>query len=440
MNFPAPVTGQTGDAIAPELSSLLSRVYGTTAQRTIDLINRYAELYDLPSFEKEWSVDPQFLAHCAEAVNFVVVALYNSKREFFLVYSSSRLSATEPVGWRLLGGPIQDYKGESIEEAVNRIVKSEVGLEVAELEPIAKVRQTFRGSGNTIEHCGLAFIARAIGDLNVSRETTAVGWADRWKEFKFAATPPDQMAFLNREVFTVAIDRLTTKYFDPPLEEVEGARRPIFLRILHRFAFKPIMYWFGSKPLKRKVKDYIPGCNSVLDVSAGDDELVLEIAKNTCPGLCVANDIAWRQMAPLRAAARARALNVLFTNHNIAEIPFKKQFDVVVFKNSLHHARTKDELLAILARLKAISKRLLVVDIEDPKRSRLSWIVHLYYTRIYGDAGEHFFSQDQFRSLIQLVFTNAIKVTFDRVKTLKGTYMIAAVDLPESEDANSLGA
>jgi ADP-ribose pyrophosphatase YjhB (NUDIX family) len=166
---------QTPAATArPELSSLLARVYGTTAQRTVDLIHRYADLYSLPSFEKEWPVDPQFFAHCTKAISFVVIALYDSKREFFLVYSSSQLSANEVVGWRLIGGPIQDYKRETIEEAVNRIVKSEVGMEVAELEPIATVRQLFRWGGNSIEHYGLAFIARAVGELKTPR----------YKEFK----------------------------------------------------------------------------------------------------------------------------------------------------------------------------------------------------------------------------------------------------------------
>lgn len=238
------------------------------------------------------------------------------------------------------------------------------------------------------------------------------------------------MVFLNREVFLLAAKTLRQKYFEPPFEEVISALRPWPFRAFHRVIFKPLTYFLASKPLKKKITSFIREPKSVLDAAAGDDDFILEIAKHLGPDISVANDISWRQMAPLRRNAKARAMNIIFTNHNVAELPFVFQFDVVLSKNTLHHARSKDELLAILGRLRSVSKRLIIVDIENPKLAYLSRFFNLYYSHVYGDGDEchYFFTGHQFRKLMRLAFPNPNKTTFDKIHTIKGTYMIAVVD------------
>ncbi len=180
------------------LSSFLDTFYGTAAERTQRLIRKYATLYDLPTLRKEWRVDPRFFIHCQKApVNFVLVALYNNKKEILIVNSPTRLHEDEVVGHRLLGRPIFDEEGELIEEAVNRAVQQDVGLDIAELEPVAILENRFRWNGSEVEHLGIAFVAIGIGKM-VARTYGACEFTD---------DVPDKMAFQNREILCLARDR-----------------------------------------------------------------------------------------------------------------------------------------------------------------------------------------------------------------------------------------
>ncbi len=403
-----------------EINQLLDDFYGTSHQRTINLIGRYTTLYALPTFSKDFAVDPHFFAHATRSVNFVVIAAYNDSKEILAIHSDRQLGPDEIVGWRLLGGDINDDEGESIEEAVNRIVKRHAGLEIVELQPVAVLKNTFHSTGNAIAHLGIGFMARVSSQPRIRED-------HKWK---FVHDAPDKMAFLNREVFLATSLQLSKKYFDPPFEEVRSARRPFLLSTFHKLVFKPISSLSSSVALREKIRSLIDTPKSILDLSAGDDELILNFAIDFDPEICVANDISWRQMAPLRQKAKGRSVNMLFTNHNIAEVPFAQTFDVVIYKNTLHHIRTKQELLATFSRLKAISKCLIVVDVEEPKRRRLSYLFHLYYTYVYGDGekAHRFFTREKFEKLIGLAFPDAGRIAFDSLSTLRGMYMIAVIE------------
>lgn len=193
------------------------------------------------------------------------------------------------------------------------------------------------------------------------------------------------------------------------------------------------MYFFASKPLRNEIKKHITEPSSVLDVSAGDDELILEIAESTGASTVVANDIAWRQMEALRKRARARRLNIIFSNHNVAAIPFDTRFDLVLYKNTLHHAHSKEELKATLGKLEHLAKRLIIVDVEEPRRSKLARVFNWYYSYVYGDAahgdGHRFYTNEQFQTLVNLAFPDR-NVQFFCNQNLRGRYMLAVVDLP----------
>jgi len=403
-----------------ELHQLLDNFFASTHQRTANLIQKYSYLYSLPLLTKSFEVDPHFFFHRANSVNFVTVALYNNQKEILIVNSRSQLGPEEIVGWRLPGGPILDQKGETIEEAVNNIVRKHTGLEITELEPIAVVKNNFTWGDSPMEHLGLAFIARVVGKVKVSGN----------QEWKFTIAPPEKMAFQNREVFFLATDKIQQKYFEPPLEEIKSSRRIFILKLFHKFIFKPISYWSSSIPLKKRIKSFIKNPHSVLDVSVGDDNLILEIAMEFDPELCVGNDIAWRQMSAIRKVSKSRYLNVIFTNHNITEMPFSIKFDTVIYKNTLHHVQNKEELIAILGKLKNLGKRVIIVDIENPKRELISKIFHLYYTYVYGDGKEehHFFTRDTFEKLIQLAFPNTVNTQIEYLRTVRGYYMFAVID------------
>lgn len=403
-----------------ELDDFLDNYFATPEQRTAKLIAEYGSLYSLPFLSKEFKVDPNFFYFTTKSTNFIVITVYNDEKEILIIHSPNKFAPYELVDWRLPGGSIHDRIRESIEEAVNRIVSKLTDLEIAELEPIAIVKNKFCWDSGSKDYLGLAFIARAEGVVKMPKD----------QAWMFTANPPEKMDFLNREVFLLASEKIRQKYFEPPLAEIHTAHRFLLLRLFHKLIFKPLTYWLASYPLRKKVMALISHPDSVLDISAGDDELILEIARGFSPGICVANDISWKQMASLRADARFRALKIQFTNHNIVELPFTQSFDIVIYKNTLHHIRSKEELLAVFNRLRSISKRLIIVDVEDPKAGWLSYLFHLYYVHIYGDGEDlhHFFTRDTFVKLIRLAFVDAHEVRFEKIHTIKGNYLIATID------------
>ena len=236
------------------------------------------------------------------------------------------------------------------------------------------------------------------------------------------------MAFLNREVFIVAKQNLSQKYFEPPLEEVRTGRADRLFKPLHNYLFKPLFSLLVSRPLKRRIRSLIGDGKTVLDVSAGDDKLIIEIAMESNVELCVANDISWRQMASLREKARQRGLGLIFTNHNMVELPFKEKFDVVICKNSLHHARTKEELIAMLNCILQLGKRIIVIDVEDPRRKRLAKIFHWYYVHLRSDQGHHSLNRDQFQRLLHLTKPDSSQCRIEKYESVRGTYLLAVIE------------
>lgn len=428
------------------LQELFNEVYGTAQQRTANLINKYGTLYNLPKLEKQWQVDPTFFRHCQGSVNFVVAALYNDKKEFFIIRSLSKLSPAEPVGWKLPGGPILDSKHEFVEEAVHRIVRQETSLEIDELEPLAVLNNLFRWNAHEIPHHGIAFMGRARGKIKMRPDALVMLGGtglekyqdplarDEHKiEAQFTSEIPEKMAFSNREIVEMAQMHLESVYLskpvEPPHEEIDASRKVSIrcLRTLHRLIVSRFLYLLASKPVRRRVVNYVGQPSSVLDASAGDDVMLCQIAKDFSPELCVANDISWLEMEPARKQARKRNLHIIFTNHNIANLPFKLKFDVAICKNTLHHSRTGNEAISFLRSIEKVAHRAIIVDIEDPQRRLHAKLFNRYYTLFHGDRGHYFYSQDQFNKLIKLAYPRAI-LAFDKVDTIKGRYMFAVID------------
>lgn len=435
-----------------ELETFLDWFYGSYEIRTNHRVEQYTRIYDLPIIQKDWQVNPFFFSRCKRiAGNFVIIATYNKKGQLLVVDSptplvaledviSHQAASTEPtskhlptfpsglgevVGLRFLGGPINETDEESFEAAAFRIVQENASAIIVDLEPIANVTNTFHCNGDTIVHRGLAFLARFIGEPEFRKP---------YNIYHFTKDIPERMAFSNREVFIHAVKRIEEKFFDPPFEEIYEIERPVSVRLIHRYLFKPLTLRKGSRPLRTRILSHLENVKSILDVAAGDDDLVLDICADLTPHICVANDIAWKQMDPLRKQARRRALDVTFTNHNLSTLPYRMQFDVAICKNTLHHVPNKNELLAVLDRLKEVSKKLVFIEIMEPRNHKVSRIFHWYYENFYGDgARDHrFFTVESFHRLIELAFSDGRKPIFERVRTIRGLYIIAVIDLGKS--------
>lgn len=114
---------------------------------------------------------------------------------------------------------------------------------------------------------------------------------------------------------------------------------------------------------------------------------------------------------------------IIFTNHNVLSLPFKIKFDLVIFKNTLHHVG-KAYQKEVIENLKKISKQLIIVDIDDPKnKSFKSRIWNKYYVYMLGDQGESFLTHDQFKDCIG----ESTNQKFGSIKTIKGEYLYSSI-------------
>jgi ADP-ribose pyrophosphatase YjhB (NUDIX family) len=427
------------------LEEFVNIFYGNDTEKTAKLIEEYLEIYEIPKIVEEFQIDPHFFLHCKNTENCIVVVLYNQNREILLTLSQTMLNETETVGWRLLGGSVHCGK-ELIEESVLRVVKREFDVEISEIEPIAFIENHFCWDSNVAIHKGLAFMAQVIDSKDVILSTNLAlekhdideylnrpTSVNRQRNFFDEARIPQKMAFSNKKIANVAFAKLKNKIFEASIGEVHASERPIWKKLIHKYLFKPVTNR-ASRRIKQKIMSYISSHKTIIDISAGNDYFILDIAKKFPHDQCIANDISFNQMLDLRRETLKRGLQIKFTNHNSVDLPFKMRFDLVLFKNTLHHIGSKEECLAIMKQLKDISKRIIIVDVDNPKKSR--WNVRFanwYFEVFYGDGDDHihkFHNMDSFQKLIRLAFTDdeADKV-FDSVETIKGDYMIAVIDI-----------
>ncbi len=368
-----------------------------------NILNIYKKIYGLPEISQTEEVDFNFFRLCEKKYNFVVVSIYNEKHEFLLVRDLNK-----NIGWELVGGYIEDE--ENVIDTTNRVALKETGLTIDELQPVAIINNNFKFNEKTVTHRGIAFIA-------LSREKTR----SQPENIKLIYTKDvlDRMAYHNKEIFRIAKATVTRKFSDPPYNEIDSAKKFLPLHLINKY-FVNIVGQIASRKIKNKILALI-GSNpkSILDACCGDDSFIFKLEQIYKPEIFIANDISWKTLCLLNN--KDKKSNIIFTNHNVIDLPFKEKFDLIIFKNTLHHI-DEDERTGLIKNLSRMSKQLIVVDIEDPRRSNfLSKLWHYYYVHFLGDVGGNFLGYNEFKNFIE----NNIKdkqVDFGIINTIKGKY------------------
>lgn len=382
------------------------------------LISRYGELYNLPILEDTFSCEDESFQTMPDGIGFVVVAAFDTQ-DRILIRDASNQSAYSTPGPHLLGTTVETLTSFCLEEAASELVSEHIDVEVLELQPLAIVTNHFRCKNGQIKtHEGIAFAA-FIGDA-----------PSDVKNGVFLESAPGNLIFQNGGIFKEAKKYICDRPFETPTEEAISGSRNIFVSNFHHYVVKNLLHSTSSGKIRRRIKSHISRCNSYLDASCGDDSFILEISSEYDPTLIVANDISWSAMDRLRKKSITHNYNVIFTNHNLCDLPFKTIFDVVVWKNTLHHISSSHQLIEALDTLKRLSKKLIIVDIEEPSRTRRGKMLNFYYENIYGDAGDfhRFFTRSTFKNLVEAAFAGR-QIVFENIPTIKGTYMLAAIDL-----------
>ncbi len=388
------------------------RRFDAVVETAAHTIEKYQLLYGLPTIEHAETVDYRFFLQARRGAIFVVVAAYNRAREFLVVRNFSRGS-----GWELLGGFIEMNGLERPEGAVVRVVKRESALEVLEMTPIAVVKNVFVCGKERVVHTGLAYSAECEGSLSFIESIAG----------DFSSRIPPRMLASDRAVLALAKKQIERKIGIVPTEEIHSAQKFKIAIWVHEHVISPLIHPLSSALIDSSLLEAIGNPRSFLDTAVGDDNLVIKLYRKCQPFLCVANDITAAATRALQVLVRSGE-DIIFTNHNALDLPFKTKFDVVLCKNTLHHMHSEEEIRALLGSMKKISRRLILMDIEDPHRSSVrARVWNWYYRTFLGDQGGYFLTRARFVEIVRNFFPER-KVQFRNIATLKGNYMVAVAE------------
>ncbi len=374
------------------------------------IIGKYKKLYDLPELNYEERVSGKFFEFYRRRHHFVIVSIYNLKNEILLIRDFNKV-----IGWELPGGYVNN--GESIEEAINRITVDEGGLEIDELSPVAVIKNIFKYKNNKIVHSGIAFMALSRGHTKPTPKNI---------QSRFTSSTPKKVAYQNATILSLVRKRLARIKNRPPFGEIDSVKgkRFFLFYLLHKYVIKRIGN-LSSRKIKTKLFDLIEGRpKTILDVSCGEDPVINELYEKYKPDICVGNDISWKTITFIQNRNPA----IFFTNHNVLNLSYKIRFDLVVFKNTLHHIERKHHH-ELMKNLLGLAKQLIIIDVDDPRKSTFrskAW--NKYYVYLLGDQGNSFLSFELFNKILgakELIYK---KLKTGIINTIKGKYFYASIE------------
>ena len=165
--------------------------------------------------------------------------------------------------------------------------------------------------------------------------------------------------------------------------------------------------------------------NKIIDVSCGDnDDLFVTFNDRE---IVVGNDI---NLYHLKMNNNIHK-DSIFTNDNILDFSFSENFfDVSYCKNTLHHLKNLDEYNVALKNMLKISKKCIVVEIENPQITGgfPKFLNKYLYIKFLKDAGKKFISSDEFKKVITDNFNDKYDIKFSTFENILGRNMIAIIE------------
>ena len=382
-------------------------------EKTINIIK---EIYDLPIIRHREMVNLEFFNHIRKKHNFIIIALFDFRNRLFILRDFGK-----NYGWELLGGSVGENLISDYNDAIQKIAKKIIGTKVFNIQPIAFVKNQFDYEKLSITHVGMVFIARPLNKLNINAN---IKWG-------FMKTLPSKMFMTNLKIAELSF-KVVQQITNFSLRKEAVSSENLFLRrVLHKKVINPLFDKFSSDKIKKNIFENLTNkCKTFLDVSSGDDDLIINIVNKFNPNLIVCNDISPACLDFLKGKINNAKLSekMIFTNHNILELPFKYKFDVVICKNTFHHFKNDEEILRALNIFKNLGKKILIVDIEDPMRSTfLAKLWNKYYVYFLKDQGGYFLNRKKMRKLLSKCFLKE-EFSIKSIVTVKGNYFISIIN------------
>ncbi|MCL2327201.1 MAG: HAD-IA family hydrolase [Bacteroidetes bacterium] len=412
----------TKSAIEETMNIVMDTIFCESYGKNTIIFENYREIYDLPIVKSCSEVSKKLYDYCLRKNYFTLLLIYDNEGKIFCYRNMS-----DKLYWDLPGGSIKD--NETINQAINRIAKGiESQIIIDNVEPVAIIENEFKYKNQETYHVGIGFMAKIRNKKNINIKALPGDFIDANDE---------EISFFSRIACKKILEMFTNRYKEIQQKTNEDFQdNEIQTNEKHKkrynFHNKYIKKYILTDKRKKKIEfqklisEKIIGAESIIDISCGDDAFIFQTAKKMGIKLAVGNDISWSQVEHLSKKFNS----AIFTNHNAASLPFKENsFDISYCSNTLHHMPNKKALVNMLESMYKISKKLLIIDIENPKET--DGFPHLlnkyWYVKYLKDVGGAYLNENQFKIIIQEVFNDKADIKFSTFKNIMGKYMIAEI-------------
>lgn len=338
------------------------------------------------------------------------------------------------LSWGLPGGSIRN--DESFNQAITRLARNiDSNMLIGNVEPISYIENEYIYDYKKVYHYGLGFIARVRNTKDLNIEKIPGGFININNEelnyINRLASRKMVELFLKR--YSEIVEKSNNSFQDQEITVNENMNKRY---AFHRKFVKRLI--LTDKRKKKKLfKDIIAQkigeASAIIDVSCGDDSFVFNLAREKNIPLVVGNDISWSQIESLNTNFH----EVIFTNHNASSLPFKQHaFDVSFISNTLHHMPNKETLINTLESMYEISKKVIIVEIENPQITGgfAKWLNKNYFIGFLKDVGGAYLSEEEFKAIVNNIFSHKAHIDFSSFENIMGKYFIAVIE--KREDKN----
>lgn len=306
--------------------------------------NIYRKLYPGEVVLTEFQLDNEAsFKYCLERQFFVLIIPYTSDGYLLL----ERTFFQKNLKWSLPGDGLRPSNNEDFLYAAYRTCSSYgEKLKLADVTPFAFLENDFHFKETHHTHRGIGFIGRLRNDKQADQLRDRGCFVPL--ELNRENIYPEHNASIFPAAQTLIRKRLEQPVtdFDSEIETTESVQSR-FRR--HNQYIKPVVntlsniYGSISKEgiskteFNNKIRSLIKRGDpqSFIDVACGDSSICKELSCDGGFKFVVANDVAFNQMSSLQ---RQSSSNLVYTNHDARNMPFKdKTFDVAFIKNVLHH-------------------------------------------------------------------------------------------------------
>lgn len=400
------------------LQLTLDTIFEQKIWRHQSQLHIYEKLYNLPRLQYLQHTCHDSLLYAKKKSAFVIIVLYTDDGKIYMQYDWS--------WWWLPWWSV--YHTEDFYDAIKRITKRiSPHIMLSQVEPILLVDNTFCHKDQAHTLHGIVYTARIIQEHSIvdMHHGNYLQVNDDLINNIQKYGNKDILLYIQNTILPRIIEKNILWQQDEEITTNLAMQKRYWF---HNTFCKPLLKLFGISKntfIKKRIEDECKNATYILDASCGDDTLTKNLAKNT-ERIVVANDISWSQIELIHTQKE----NLIFTNHSATHLPYKKQvFDVVICKNTMHHMENREQLMTLLKSLKYIAKKVLIVEIENPKKShRFAKFLHTYwYSKFLQDVWHAYLTAPQALQIINTIFDENYTIKYWKFESLQWNYFWASI-------------